>query len=272
MNLSNKRLGKFTASIAHLVIPTPSITQKQLLLLAILEKKATRTDKQEAELQDLILKRDTPVSNTTRDKIIIEKAEEIVRGHAKRSIRTFDTDHGHLNEAEAGEKFSELTGLIVEYLEQEFFEINENSGSTPDFAVINFNREILASVDAKCPTETFYRQKLMFVQESKPEFQNVPKEMFVQGQMQMMSLSIENMKRGFGMVKNHYLVRYMTSSEIDDDGNKIEYDLPLESRMFWTKITADPDYQQMLSNEIEKASKERDLYVEIFRKPILQNP
>lgn len=224
MNLSNKRLGKFTASSMHLLL--------------------------------------VGGKGATRDKYIRAKAEEIVRGHAKSNFSNRHTEHGHMNEGEAGAKFQELTGLIVDYLNQEFFEINENCGSTPDFAVVDFSGKYLASVDVKCPTETFFEQKLMFIQESKPEFQNVPKSMFVQAQMQMMSLKVDT----------HYLVRYMTSSEVDDDGNKIEYDIPLESRMFWTKITADKAFQDMLLAEIEKASKERDLYVEIFRKPILQTP
>ena len=208
MNLSNKRLGKFTASSMHLLL--------------------------------------VGGKGATRDKYIRAKAEEIVRGHAKSNFSNRHTEHGHMNEGEAGAKFQELTGLIVDYLNQEFFEINENCGSTPDFAVVDFSGKYLASVDVKCPTETFFEQKLMFIQ----------------AQMQMMSLKVDT----------HYLVRYMTSSEVDDDGNKIEYDIPLESRMFWTKITADKPFQDMLLAEIVKASKERDLYVEIFRKPILQNP
>lgn len=207
----------------------------------------------------------------TRDKYILEKAEEIVRGHFKRGFRNFHTDHGHLNEYEGIENFRKVSGLIVEYLEQQFFEINANCGATPDAAIVDFAGVYLASVDIKCPTESFYEQKLMFIQESKPEFQNVPKDMYIQGQMQMMALTEANRKKGLPPVTEHYLVRYMTSSEVDEDGVKIEYNIPLEARIFYQRITADSVFQQKILDAVSAAAAERDLLVEILLKPIIPN-
>lgn len=194
----------------------------------------------------------------TRDSYIFEKAEELVRGHAK-MFSNKHTEHGHLNEYEAIESFGEASGLIVEYLDQQFFKINDNCGATPDAKVIDFTGKTIASVDVKCPTETFFKQKYLQIKESKPEFQNVPKDYFYQAQMQMMALG----------VKEHYLVRYLTAMDIDFDGNKIEYDLPLEVRLFYKKIVAVEMVQNEILAKVEEAAKERDALIEIFKKPIL---
>ena len=196
----------------------------------------------------------------TRDTYIFEKAEEIVKGHAKGFSNKF-TEHGHLNEFEAIESFAEVSGLNVEYLDQEFFRINENCGATPDAKVVDFNGVAIASVDVKCPSETFFKQKLQQINESKPAFQNVPKEYFYQAQMQMLSMN----------VNEHYLVRYLTAMEIDYDGNKIEYDLPLDVRIYFKKITADKEVQDEIVRLVDAATKERDALVEIFKTPIIND-
>jgi hypothetical protein len=194
----------------------------------------------------------------TRDKYIFEKAQEIVLGHAKQ-FSNKHTQHGNLNEFEAIQSFKEVTGLNVEYLEQEYFAINENCGATPDAKVVDFFDKVIASVDVKCPTETFFAQKMMMLNESKPEFQNVPKSYYYQAQMQMMSLNVDK----------HYLVRYLTKSDIDFEGNKVEYDLPIETRIYYKLITADSEVQKKILELVEQASKERDALVKIFLTPIL---
>lgn len=197
-------------------------------------------------------------AGATRDSYIFEKAEEIVRGHEK-GFSSKHTEHGHLNEFEAIESFGEVTGLNVVYLEQEFFKINENCGATPDAKVVDFNNNLLATVDVKCPTETFFKQKLAQLKESNPKYQNIPKDYFYQAQMQMLAM---------GATK-HYLVRYLTSCDIDFDGNKIEYDLPLDVRLFYKVITEDKKVQAEILKAVELASVERDVLVEIFKKPIV---
>ena len=112
-------------------------------------------------------------------------------------------------------------------MDSEYFPINDNCGSTPDAAIMDFDGVISASIDLKCPTEKFFEQKMLIINDSKPEFQNVPKAYFYQAQMQMMSLSKHNETLGHPAVTNHYLVRYLTSTNYDFDGNKIEIDLPL---------------------------------------------
>ncbi len=193
----------------------------------------------------------------TRDTYIFEKAEEIVKGHAK-AFSNKHTDHGHMNEFEAIQNFASVTDLMVDFLDQVYFPINANCGATPDAKVSNFSDETIASVDVKCPTATFFVQKMLQINESKPRYQNVPKEYFYQAQMQMLALN----------VNEHYLVRYLTGTDIDFDGNKIEYDLPLEVRMFYKKVIADKDVQDQIIQLVDEAAKERDLLVTIFKTPL----
>lgn len=206
----------------------------------------------------------------TRENYIFEKAEEIVKGHAKPEFKSKYTEHGHINEWEAADEFQRLTGFIVKSFNNEFFAINENCGSTPDGGIENMKVIITASVDYKCPVNSFFEQKMLHIKEGKPEYQNVPKESFYQAQTQMMSLTEHNKKLGHPPVTEHYLVRYLTNCYYNEDtGEKIEYDLPIETRMFWKVIKADPKVQEQILKEVEQASKERDLLVEIFKKPIL---
>lgn len=194
----------------------------------------------------------------TRDSYIFDKAEEKVKGHQKQ-FRNKHTEHGNLNEFEAINCFAEQTGLITEYLRQEYFPINENCGATPDAKIMDFVGNTIASMDVKCPTETFFKQKMEQIKESKPQYQNVPKAYFYQAQMQMMSLE----------VNEHYLVRYLTAMDIDDDGNKIEYNIPLNVRLYYKVITADKKVQSEILELVEQAVKERDELVKIFLTPII---
>ena len=267
--LSNERLGKFTASRISDLVLSPSITEKQLETVKAYQAKPKLTDKQQIELDALIAKRDNPpATNATRDKYIFEKAKEAVQGYAK-SFTSKHTQHGNFNEFEAIQEFNKISGIELEYLEQQYFPINENGGATPDAAEKNFDGSFLASADVKCPTDTFFEQKMMIINDSKPEYQNSPKVYFYQGQWQMLALSKWNAERGYPPVLNHYLVRYLTNWEIDDDGNKTEIDLPIESRIFYKKITFDKAFADMLLKSVDIAAKERDLLIKIFKQPII---
>ncbi len=205
----------------------------------------------------------------TRDNYVFEKADEVFRGHPKRTYTNKSQEHGLMNEYESIQAFNEVTGLTAVYLDQEYFPINENCGSTPDAAVKDFNDVIVASLDAKCPTETFSRQKYQVIKEAKPQYQNSPKEMYYQAQMQMMSLSAYNSTKGHPPVTEHYLMRYLTKMDFDDLGNKYEYDIPLNVRMFYKIIKADESVQAEILKLVKQAAAERDVIVNILRTPIL---
>lgn len=205
----------------------------------------------------------------TRDNYIFDKADEIFRGHPKRTKTYKAMEHGLMNEYEGIEAFKEVTGFNAVYLDQEYFEINDNCGATPDFKVIDFNDIIIASGDIKCPTETYSKQKYIVVKDSLPKFQNTPKQMYYQAQWQMMALTAHNKKLGHPPVTKHYLARYLTKMDIDDLGNKIEYDLPLNLRLFYKVIEADELVQEEILKLVEQAAAERDVIVNILRTPIL---
>jgi hypothetical protein len=204
----------------------------------------------------------------TRDSYIMDKAIEAVKGYAK-SFSSKHTEHGNINELEALESFIEVTGLNAIYLDSVYYPINENCGSTPDAALIDFEGVMTASIDLKCPTEKFFEQKMMMINDSKPEFQNVPKAYFYQAQMQMMSLTKHNEALGYPAVTNHYLVRYLTSTNYDFDGNKIEIDLPLNVRIFYKIVKADLEVQAKILQEVAAASEQRDALINILKQPII---
>lgn len=203
----------------------------------------------------------------TKDKYIFNKAEESVKGYSK-SFSSRHTDHGIVHEQEALENFVATTGINALYLEETYYPINEDSGATPDFAVMDGDI-IIASGDIKCPTEKFFEQKMMMFDGKNAEYQDVPKEYFYQAQCQMLALSKSNEILGHPPVKEHYLVRYLTSTQYDDDGNKIEINLPIEARIFYKLIKADEAVQNQMLNEIKKAAEQRDLLISIFVRPIL---
>lgn len=233
MQLSKERLGKFTASIAHELIPGPR------------------------------------GGTGTRDACIMKRAAEIVTGFQP-EIFTKATQHGIINEHEAIQEFQKLTGLIIEATGQEFLPIDSNSGATPDAFEKDFNDVIIATVDTKCPLTKFFEQKMMLINDRKPEYQNSPLSMFVQAQMQMKAATIKNAALGHPPVLKHYLVRYLTSCIVNEDGVKLEIDLPIESRMFWKEITFDQVfYDTKIQPNIDTAAEQRDLYVKIFKQPII---
>jgi hypothetical protein len=204
----------------------------------------------------------------TRDSYIMDKAIESVKGYAK-SFTSKHTEHGNINELEALESFNQVTWLDAKYLDSVYFPINENCGSTPDAALYDINDRMISSIDLKCPTEKFFEQKMMMINDSKPEFQNVPKAYFYQAQMQMMSLTKHNESLGHPAVTNHYLVRYLTSTNYDFDGNKIEIDLPLNVRIFYKIVKADLEVQAKILQEVAAASEQRDALINILKQPII---
>jgi len=204
----------------------------------------------------------------TRDSYIMDKAIEAVKGYAK-SFSSKHTEHGNINELEALESFIEVTGMNAVYTDSQYYPINDNCGSTPDAVILDFDNVISATVDLKCPTEKFFEQKMMMINDSKPEFQNVPKAYFYQAQMQMMSLTKHNESIGYPAVTNHYLVRYLTSTNYDFDGNKIEIDLPLNVRIFYKIVKADLEVQAKILQEVAQASEQRDALIQILKQPII---
>ncbi len=226
MQLSRKRIGCFTASrISELIIGSRGGT-------------------------------------ATRDKYIAQKAVEMRTGIVKRSAKTYAMEHGSFNEYEANEAFKKSTGLNVVFGSQEFYQFCENSGATPDGFEIDFDGNKIATIDYKCPQpDSFYEQKMMLINEGKPEYQNVPKSYYYQAQMQMMSVG----------VNKHYLVRYLAEYFEDEAGELIQVELPLEERIYYAEIKKDEAVCDELKRIISEAVKERDMLISIYKQPIIKS-
>lgn len=207
-------------------------------------------------------------NGVTRSGYILEKATERILGESLESFSSKDTEHGEENEYEAIQVFKQVTGLNVGYLDQKYFPIDENSGSTPDGAVVDFNDIIVASLDVKCPTKHFFTQKLMLLNDSKPEFQNSPRSMFYQGQWQMASLTEHNRLLGHPPVKEHYLFRYLTKPDYMKVSPSEEYNLSLSDRWYYKKILWDDMVQEQIKIQVAKAVKERDELIIKLKTPL----
>jgi len=195
----------------------------------------------------------TKGTGATRATYIRQVAESKLLGW-KQELTSSHTEHGNLNEWEAIETFAAMTGLDVRYQGDTFMPYGDDAGATPDALIFDISDRCVATMDAKCPTKKFFEQRVMVVKESKPEYQNSPASMYWQGQMQMLAASSH-----FGYeVNQHYLVRYLTSGIIDDDGNKIEFDLTESQRMYWKLIEANKEDQARLIEAIKEAAIERD--------------
>lgn len=188
--------------------------------------------------------RDAGVWSETAMTYIFEKAVEQVTGWRK-EIQGAALTHGVSNEHEAFEAFEKIYGLGFQLTSTTFFKINEFSGASPDGVLYGDNLdEIQAVLDVKCPFNpiSFYQQKKQHI-EAQNEFQGVPKEYYYQLQMQMLATGC----------KTGYLVRYLTSTIIDNYGNKTEFDLPVETRLFYTKLTYDEAVGQQILEKVQRA-------------------
>jgi hypothetical protein len=256
--LSEKRIGNFTGSEGYKLFMPPSITERQLFTIKKLQEKPKLTDKQAEELEYLIEKRDTPKTTAERDTYIRIKAEERATGF-QHWFSSKSTTHGEIYEIEAHQAFSKVSGLIVVHNEQEYLEINENCGTTPDAKIIGFDNLIKATVDYKCPVSTFFEQKLIYVNKLNPQWQYTTKDKFYQAHWQMLAADVQE----------HYLVRYLPKAFEDKSGNYVENKLPLEARIFWQVIKRDEKICDEIKSLVAIAAAERDLLVKIFEQQII---
>jgi len=174
---------------------------------------------------------------------IMEKAVEEVTGWRK-EFSSKATDHGLYNEQEAFDAFKTLTGLNFVMNSSTFLEYGQYAGASPD-GILYDGLDIIAVMDVKCPYSpvSFFNQKIDHL-----EGDNVPREYFYQLQMQMMVTGCDT----------SYLCRYLTSSVTDDFGNKFEFDLTINSRLFYTTVKKDQSVWDAMEEKIMKAQKTKE--------------
>lgn len=220
----NQRKGKFTASEIYKLFVEPKT----------------------------IKDRDAGVWSDTAHKYIFEKAVETATGW-RAEFNSPALNHGVVNELEGFETFEKLTGLGFQLTSTTFYPINDYAGASPDGVLYGESFDVIESVmDIKCPFSpvSFFEQKELFLQPDS-DFQGVPKNYFYQLQMQMLATG----------AKSAYLVRYLTSSFTDNYGNKHEYNMPLENRIFWQVLTADEAVHKQILDKIEKAEQTKQTII-----------
>lgn len=187
-------------------------------------------------------------SETARS-YIFELAVQEFCGY-KKELSAPALEHGLVNEAEAFESFVKISGLPFQLVSNQFFEYNEYSGASPDGVLFNDELDIIAVADVKCPFNpvSYFEQRLELYG------QPLPKSYFYQLQMQMLCTG----------AKKGYLVRYLTSSHTDQYGNKFEFDIPLEKRIFYSEVDADERVQGEIHEKIMRAQITKEGFINSF--------
>ena len=174
----------------------------------------------------------------TAQTLAFEKAEEIINGYRK-SITTVAMQHGIFNEEEAFRLVIKPAYALSNYRSDESISIADSIWVTPD---VTDDFEGI-TMDIKCPYTiyTYYGN-----------LKKLPDTYIAQNQMQMIGTKH---KKGF-------VVLYLTSNAIDEWGNKIEYDIPVEERHAFIPMDADEVYQEEILKRIDEFFPMRDLILE----------
>lgn len=180
----------------------------------------------------------------TAQTMAYEKAVELITGF-KKDITTAAMMHGIFSEEEAYHTVVRPFYPNSKYQSSESISIEEGIWVTPD--VIDDTEGL--TIDIKCPYSpyTFWGW-----------VRKMPETALSQVQMQMI---------GTGHKKGAICL-YLTSTNIDEWGNKIEFDIPVEDRHYYIPIDAQPDYQKEIIERIRAFFPIRDLiYSHLIKAP-----
>lgn len=170
----------------------------------------------------------------TAQTLAYEKALELILGQ-KKHLTTTAMQHGIFNEEEAYNVIIQPNFQNTVYQSDVSFEIDKGLWATPD--VINPIDNYC--MDIKCPY-TIYTFK--------QNIDKVPAYYLAQVQMQMLAA-------GFN---KGYLVYYLTSNVMDEWGNKIEFDIPLDQRYHIKEFDADIEFQTEIKERAKTFFEMRD--------------
>lgn len=175
------------------------------------------------------------VKGKTAQTLAYEKASEIINGY-KKSFTTIAMQHGIFSEEEA------FINVVMPFYPNAVYQssdsilIKEGVWVTPD--VVDNTEEI--TIDIKCPYSPFTYWN---------NVKKMPDTYLSQNQMQMI---------GTGHKKGAICL-YLTSTNIDEWGNKIEFDIPLSERHLFIPIEAQPEYQKEIIERIDSFFPIRDI-------------
>jgi len=179
---------------------------------------------------------------------ILEKAEELVYG-SRREITTIAMQHGIFNEEEAYHKVVKPLFPDAIHRNDESIFIKDELWATPD---VTDDVEGI-TIDIKCPYSVMSYFK---------NITKVPKTYEAQMQCQMLAT-----KHTQG-----YLCFYLTSTAIDEFGNKIEYDIPLDKRYIFVHIDPESEFQKEIGVRFDQFCEKRDeLYDDLISAPTISD-
>lgn len=171
----------------------------------------------------------------TAQTLAFEKAVEMITGK-KKNISTIAMQHGIFSEEEAFLNVVKPFYPNAKYQSADSILIKESVWVTPD--VVDDVEGL--TIDIKCPYSVYTYFK---------NINKIPENYISQVQMQMI---------GTKHLKGAICV-YLTSTNIDTYGNKIEYDIDINERHTYLPIQADKVYQDEILKRIDGLFEIRDL-------------
>lgn len=184
----------------------------------------------------------------TAQTLVLEKAEEILNGY-KKDITTVAMLHGLFNEEEAFYAVVKPFYPSAKLRSSESIWIKTDLWATPDIT----DEENSITTDIKCPyTIASYFKNI----------HRLPSSYIAQNQCQLLATGHKK-----GMV-----CLYLTSSRIDDYGNKIEYEIDINERHKFIPIEPQRDYHKEILKRHGKFLKMRDtLYKDLITAPTISD-
>ena len=171
----------------------------------------------------------------TAQTLAYDKACEIINGYRK-DFTTIAMQHGVFSEEEAYKNVVKPFYPHSKYQSSDSIWLTDSSWVTPDVV----DDVIGITIDIKCPyTPYTYWNNV----------KKLPDTYVSQNQMQMI---------GTGHKKGAICL-YLTSNKVDEWGNKIEFDIPLEKRHLFLPIESQPEYQKEIMQRIDEFLPIRDL-------------
>lgn len=155
----------------------------------------------------------------TAQTLAYKKALELITGE-KETFTTPAMMHGIFSEEEAFNLVVKPAFPDAIYQSADSIHIAPGMWATPD--VVDWEQKI--TMDIKCPYTVFTFFK---------NWNNLPAVYIAQNQMQLLATGH---KKGF-------IVLYLTSNVIDEFGNIIQYDIPIEQRHVFLPLDADQNFQ-----------------------------
>lgn len=160
------------------------------------------------------------LKDKTSHTLAFKKALELLTGQ-KETFTTYAMQCGIFNESDAFTNVVRPVFPTAKYQSDKSIPIKEGLWATPD--VIDDDNGFV--LDIKCPFSiyTFFQQ-----------CNKLPSSYIAQSQMQMMATKYSK----------GYVLLYLTSNDMDEFGNTIEYDISLNDRHKFIGLDADEDFQR----------------------------